>query len=148
MTEKKRNRPPSAEVSIRRRFYRNLSMIYAIRYCEEYPLYADDLHQVILDAFQHLYAPLGMKAYGDAEQALQVASRSIAFLEGYTAYLKKLFEITNDEAASEPAASVSQPNNSANERKNGNGNGNGHGNGKHPSLEDMAGLMMYDSFSD
>lgn len=96
MNKKKRNQaPPVAEINVRRKFYNeNASMVYAIRYVEEHPASCGDVNQAILDTFHCLYAPLGVRAYGNSDEALQVAMRSISILQGHINYLQTVWGLT------------------------------------------------------
>jgi hypothetical protein len=97
MSEKKRNQsPPIAEINMRRRFHiGDTSIVYAIRYVEEHPTNFGDVNRAILDTFHCFYAPLGIRAYGNSDEALQAAMRSISILEGHISYLKAMWGLTS-----------------------------------------------------
>lgn len=91
---KRKQSPPIAEINMRRRFHIVSSIVYAIRYVEEHPTFGD-VNRAILDTFHCFYAPLGIRAYGNSDEALQAAMRSISILEGHISYLKAMWGLTS-----------------------------------------------------
>ncbi len=137
MNEKKRNQaPPVAEINMRRRFHiEDTSIVYAIRYVEEHPTNFGDLNRAILDAFHCFYAPLGIRAYGNSDEALQAAMRSISILEGHISYLMAMWGLTSSTVKNISYLTPINP--SQNPSMNGhvqghqNNNHNGYNNGYH-----------------
>jgi hypothetical protein len=157
MNEKKRNQaPPVTEINLRRRFHiEDTSMVYAIRYVEEHPTSFGEVNLAILDAFHCFYAPLGIRAYGNSDEALRTAMKSISILESHISYLMKLWGLTamtvNNISYLTPTHPsqnfVMNTNNQGHFNENYNPSSNGHQPENSLSIEEQQAMSIYQSFN-
>ena len=147
MNQKKRNQsPPVAEINLRRKFHdENASMVYAIQYIEEHPTNFGDVNQAILDAFHCFYAPLGVRAYGNSDEALQAAMRSISILEGHIRYLKATWGLTTTTVNNTSYLSENQNASTLSENQNVSTDEDQPGNSLSP--EELEAVRIYQSFN-